>query len=122
MAETPGYPDVTFEILWQTLVKMGFPLLEIQPRSRAVHMVGSVLARYGRDPNYISDWLHDVRLIRRSAGRLAGWLADWLARRVRLCRCHAPPALTRPLLIADCISMPVAPAAYSRSRWTRTST
>eukprot|EP01052_Picozoa_sp_SAG31_P032364 SAG31_NODE_3542_length_4143_cov_2.092977_4_plen_118_part_00 len=42
---TPGFPHVSFDLLWQTLVKIGFPILEVTPRSRAIDMVAAVFAR-----------------------------------------------------------------------------
>ena len=43
--QAPGYPNVSFDLLWGTLIKIGFPILAVSPRARAVDMVGSVLAR-----------------------------------------------------------------------------
>lgn len=45
LSDTPGYPNLQFGLLWNTLVKIGFPMNAIQPRSKAIHMLGLVASR-----------------------------------------------------------------------------
>merc|ERR1711865_33458 len=75
LEETPGFPDFSFQLLWSTLIKIGFPINDIagtnpmfprdpllprDQRGKAKAMVADVMRRYGRNIGAITDWLHNL--------------------------------------------------------------
>ena len=55
----PGYPDITHSELWVALIKVGFPLDEMD-FAKANVLTSNVMSTYGRDPVDVGGWLDDL--------------------------------------------------------------